>query len=207
MGYRWMRWIGISLIMLLNGCINPAPVSLTIPEAVIQRDEIQNTFERQMVILFQSLIQMDRRENLGLSIKQAKELLPMVVRNSQVGELELADQQLIIGQLTAGQKEFVNEFQERLRIKEQNMREFKKKDPSSIEEREAMIHEFEARRQLERDAEFGRKSPAQAAEEGTHGNPPHPPPASGGFGNGKNVEQQLIDLLQAKIRKEPTPER
>ncbi|MEK3723562.1 hypothetical protein [Paenibacillus sp. FSL H8-0034] len=203
MGNWRLRWIGISFIMLLNGCIHPAPVSLQLPEAVVQRDEIQNAFERQMVILFQSLIQMDRRENLGLSIKQAKELLPMVERNSRVGELEQADQLLIIGLLSAEQKGFVNEFQERIRIKEQNMKEFKKKDPSSVEEREAMIHEFEVRR---RDAEFDKK-PLPPSEEGTRENTPHSPSSSGGLGSGKNVEQQLIDLLQAKIRKEQIPER
>ncbi|MCU6798104.1 hypothetical protein OB236_38855 [Paenibacillus sp. WQ 127069] len=205
MGNWRLRWIGISFIMLLNGCIHPAPVSLQLPEAVVQRDEIQNTFERQMVILFQSLIQMDRRENLGLSIKQAKELLPMVERNSRVGELEQADQLLIIGLLSTEQKGFVNEFQERIRSKEQNMKEFKKKDPSSVEEREAMIHEFEVRRR-ERDAEFDKK-PLPPSEEGTRDNTPHPPSSSGGLGSGKNVEQQLIDLLQAKIKKEPLPER
>jgi septal ring factor EnvC (AmiA/AmiB activator) len=189
-----LRWVGIGLIVWLNGCAAPAPVISPAPVAAVQRDEIQNSLERQMVILFQSLLQMDRRDNLKLSTQQAEAMLPLVERNTRVGELEQADKQLIINLLSAEQKDFTNEFQDRIRAKEQALKEYKKKESSSVEERETMIHEFEARRR-DRDAERQTAPTESGSNEGNPGSPP-----GGGSGSGKNVEQQLIDLLGSKLK-------
>jgi hypothetical protein len=157
-----------------------------------------------MVILFQGLLQMDRRENLALSTKQAVEMLPLVVVNTGKGQLKQTDQSLIINLLTPEQKEFFDDFQERLRAKEQDIKEFKKKAPLSVEEREAMIHEFELRRR-EKDAERHAQGEGRNPIEMYPG--PPPPPPGGGFGNPKNVEQQLIESLEAKIRKSNSSDR
>lgn len=206
MGNWRSRWIGISLVVCLNGCVDRAPIISPVPApaaasiATVERDEIQNNLERQMVILFQGLLQMDRRENLGLSTKQAVEMLPLVEVNTGNGELKQTDRLLIINLLTTEQKEFFDDFQERLRVKAQAMKEYKKKAPLSMEEREAMIHEFEVRRR-EKDAERLALGESNNSDEMNPGKP-----LGGGFGNPKNVEQQLIDLLEAKIKKNNTAE-
>jgi hypothetical protein len=190
MGKWRSRWIGICLIVCLNGCVNPAPLISPEPAAAAtsERDEIQNSLERQMVILFQGLV----------------EMLPLVVVNTGKGQLKQTDQSLIINLLTPEQKDFFDDFQERLRAKEQDIKEFKKKAPLSVEEREAMIHEFELRRR-EKDAERHAQGEGRNPNEMYPG-PPSPPPG-GGFGNPKNVEQQLIELLEAKIRKSNSSDR
>jgi hypothetical protein len=197
---KWRSgWIGIGLMICINGCADPAPLISSAPAVAAsaeEDDEIQNNLERQMVILFQGLLQMDRRENLALSRNQAIAMLPMVEVNTGNGELKQTDQLLIINLLSDGQKEFLDDFQERQKAKEQAMKEFKKRAPLSLEEREAMIHEFELKRRQKDEERM-----ASGEERNSDDTNPGPPPAGSGFGNPKNVEQQLIELLESKIKK------
>jgi hypothetical protein len=192
-----LHYVCISLLLLLTGCAVPAPVNPpAAPPGAAQQEDIQNNLERQMVLLFQSLVQMDRRERLSISSKQAEVMLPMVMRNSDVGGLTQADQNQMIDMLSPEQKVFVNEFQERAKSKLQAMKEIKEKATTlSDEEREKMIHDFENRRRQEREADRQTGTPERIQDSGSPGAAP------GSMGSGKNVEQQLIDILQARLNK------
>lgn len=159
-----------------------------------------------MVILFQSLVQMDKKDGLMLSKRQAEDMLPLVRRNSTDGELSQAGQQLIVSLLSKKQKAYVDDFQEHLLNRKQSLTERKSMDDLTIEQREQMIKEFQMRRQ-QRDQEQGHQSTPEMNiitddEELSSTGAFFIPGGSGGGAN--NVEQQLIELLEGRLVSEPT---
>jgi phage terminase small subunit len=187
---------------MLSGCAaaaTPAPQPTPAPEAAKQ-EVVQSNREKEMVLLFQSLIKMDKRDQLTISSKQAESLLPLIKRNSSEGELGLADQKIITDLLTGAQKQYVDDFLEETRLRKEQFKQIKEQTGITDEERERMIREFLTKRAQERDGQLPppRRNPAE-------GPSPGQPGSQGGQGGqgGKNIEQQLIDLLEAKLRKEP----
>ncbi|TDF99536.1 hypothetical protein [Paenibacillus piri] len=199
-----MSVAGIVMAGLINGCAasatqKPLPVQPVSPASVVERqDDFQSSREKDMVLLFQSLLQMNKRENLKISAAQAESLLPLIKRNSSVGELETSDQKVITALLTEDQKRYVDEFLEETRLRKEQFKELKEQQGISEEERERMIREFLSKRAQERD---GQPPPHHNREDGgapaLPGAGAGPVPAGPG---GKNIEQQLIDLLEAKLR-------
>ncbi|OXM87944.1 hypothetical protein [Paenibacillus rigui] len=208
MRYRRNPWLRIFLGMTvaLSGCnvtkaTEQPPVPLT-----VKQEEIQSAQERDMVILFQSLVQMDKKDGLMLSRRQAEDMLPLVRRNSTDGELSQADQQLIVSLLSKKQKAYVDDFQEHLLNRKQSLTERKYMDDLTIEQREQMIKEFQMRRQ-QRDQEQGHQSTPEMNiitddEDLSSTGAFFIPGGSGGGAN--NVEQQLIELLEGRLVSEPT---
>jgi hypothetical protein len=189
---------GVVVAAMLSGCaasataVPPAaPPAQTVPEREKQ-EEIQNIREREMVLLFQSLLQMSKREQLAFTEKQAESLLPLIKRNSSEGELRAADQDAITVLLTPDQKKYVNDFLEETRIRKEHFKVLKEQQGISDDERDQMIREFVAKRALERD---GQTPPSRRnAEEEI-------PPGSGTASGSKNIEQQLIDVLESSLNK------
>ncbi|MCR8631945.1 hypothetical protein [Paenibacillus radicis (ex Xue et al. 2023)] len=193
-------WIAVCVIAItMSGCAasaTPVP-SVASPANTAptkeRLDDIQNSREREMVLLFQSLLQMSKRDYLSINTKQAEKLLPLVKSNSNDGELGLWDHDKIMAILTDEQKHYVNDFLEETNIRKDHYRELKEQPGISEEERYNMISEFISKRAQERD---GQTPPPRH-------NPDEDTPAGVGRGSGgKNIEQQLIDMLEAKLRKE-----
>ncbi|NOU97002.1 hypothetical protein GC093_27805 [Paenibacillus sp. LMG 31456] len=183
----------------MNGCAasaTPVPPSASSSQVVHvkdRQDDIQNSREREMVLLFQSLLQMSKRDNLNISTTQAESLLPLIKRNSKDGELGLWDHDKIMALLRDEQKQYVKDFLEETHIRKEHYKVLKEQPGISEEERYNMINEFISKRAQERDGEL--PPPRRNSDEDT--------PSGGGNGpGGKNIEQQLIDMLEAKLRKE-----
>lgn len=193
-------WVCIALV-LLTGCMKKAPVAPA-PQStsLMKPEEVQSDMEREMVILFQGLVQMDRQERLVINKKQAEELLPAVKRNTYDGELNPADQQMIIGILTADQRLFVIKYQKDIHEHMQASKERKEREKLDHEERERMVREFQQRRQ---DEEHGQRSepsePSNSSEETSTG-PASVVPSK----RSNNVEQRLIRLLESKLKDDET---
>ncbi|WP_248925542.1 hypothetical protein [Paenibacillus hamazuiensis] len=182
---RWFLPI-VMICLIVSGCVSAKPQEdkpAVLPPA---EEEVQNLSEKQLVLLFQILMQMDKREGLAISKSQATVLLPIIRKNSSEGILTNADQKKIVDILTPDQKQFYDDYQERVKKKMQSAKKEKiNLDELSESEREKLIKEFKERRK------------------GEDGQPLHPPPshkAGDEPPSGKNVEQQLIELLEAKAK-------
>lgn len=153
--------------------------------------EVLRSDERRMVILFKALIQMDKMEGLSITPAQAKELLPFVRRNSKKGELSPQDHEKMVDILHARQKRFYDEVQDKIRSYFHGDG-INGEDEKLIthEERERFVHEFLTERYNEHQEEKNISSvdPAERM---------FPP------GNGVNVEQQLMNLLETRMLQSP----
>ncbi|WP_239634518.1 hypothetical protein [Paenibacillus sp. H1-7] len=193
--------ITIASSLLLGGCntlktVPPQPVPPAAAPAPAE-DEIQRETERDMVILFQGLIQLDKQQALVITKTQAEAMLPVVKRNSSKGELTAGDQQRIIAMLTTEQKKFVIEYRDRILTRMRVMMEKKEPEGLTAEERERMVQEFQKKRRLEHEAGDPDMVPRDAPESG----PTLVPNADQRRAN--NVEQRLIRLLEGKLAVPP----
>ncbi|WP_028548536.1 hypothetical protein [Paenibacillus sp. UNC451MF] len=187
-------WIYIAAA-LLAGCVMKEPVKQTQQSASItKQEEVQSDMEREMVILFQSLVQMDKEDHLSINKKQAEELLPAVKRNSREGELTLIDQQIIVSALTIEQRRFVINFQQNVHEHMQATKEKKDRDKLDREERERMVREFQMRRQ-EHDQESNQ-------EDNRMEKPNSELTSDSSTKKSNNVEQRLILLLENRLQEE-----
>lgn len=153
-------------------------------------DELLSRNERQLVLLFKALLQMEKKEELKLTRSQAESLLPLIRKNSTEGELTATDMNLILVKLSGPQIQYFAEFQKIKPKRVPDGLDGKGMAGLTKEEREKRIEEFESQRRHEPD-----KDPQ---------NTDFPPfePARGGPippGVGMNVEKQLIELLESKL--------
>lgn len=189
-------WICIAAV-ILTGCIRkeavkPSPQSASL----MKQEEVQSDMEREMVILFQSLIQMDKQAHLVINKKQAEELLPEVKHNTSEGGLTLAEQQIIVSILTVDQRLFVINYQKNMH--EHIQKEIKERDKLDREERERMVREFQLRRQEQEQYQDQHQDPSQqgnrnddSSSELTYSSP---------LKKSNNVEQRLIHLLENRVQ-------
>jgi len=202
--YRRVQWISLLLGMavLLSGCSISKAVEQPPEPSEVKQDDIMSPKERDMVILFQGLVQMDKKDGLMLTKQQAEAMLPLVRRNSTDGELSQSDQQQIVGLLTLKQRAYVDEFQEHLQNRKQSFTDKKPWEELTPEQREQMIKDFQDRRQEREKEHLDPQDPGNAqapagpgsleADDGellTGGDADVP----------DNVEQQLMDLLEGRL--------
>ncbi|MCS7464435.1 hypothetical protein N0M98_30510 [Paenibacillus doosanensis] len=194
MNNRCLRTIGlvISVAAMLSGCEPDHSAADARSLAPVQKEEdVQSDMERDMVLLFQSLVQMDKQAQLTINRKQAEQMLPVVQRNTRTGELTQADRQDIIDLLTNEQRRFVSDYRERAHARMKAARDSKPFDGLSQEEREKMVQEFQKRRRQEREEEGQAAEPVPQAQADT--------PVTGDQRRTGNVEQRLIRLLEGKL--------
>jgi hypothetical protein len=194
MKHGWFR-VSISGLMILSLLTGYASSNATKPavlqavnsqeSAAIARSQpvVQNHKERQLVLLFQALLQMDRKEGLSISNEQAAALLPLIRNSRDQGNLTTDQQKQALELLNTEQQAFYNDLAIKMRDR-MNGGASKNIDHLTQEERDKLIEQFKDRRN-------------------------HPPPNTGsrdegegpsGQGFGKSMEQQLIDLLESKAK-------
>jgi hypothetical protein len=191
---------GLMLLLLLSGCAtkliasNEAdatvqPSDKVQSQAEIEQSDVQSDKERQLVLLFQALLQMDRKEGLSLSKEQAGNLLPIIQKSRDQGEITAAEQKQALDLLSADQNAFYNDLASKMKDR-MNRGNRKNLDNLTPEEREKLIEQFKSRNKDNPHADPGNKNNPGGGDL---------PPA--GKGLGRSMEQQLIDLLEAKINK------
>jgi hypothetical protein len=189
------------LMLLLSGCVtkttssNGSVSSPTATETVKQPNQedvnpldVQNRKEWQLVMLFQGLLQMDRKEGLSITVKQAKDILPIVQKSKDEGEVTGEEQQQVIVLLTTEQKAFFEDLSTKFKSR-MNGAPPKNREDLTPEQRDKMIEDFKAKRNNIPDSDTAGNNAPRSEDD----------PRAFGKGMGKSVEQQLIDLLQARI--------
>jgi hypothetical protein len=154
----------------------------SIEESSAASQDLLQTDERRLVLMFQFLQQMDKKEGLAITAQQAEKLLPMVKGCSSKGHMLTGDQKNILELLYPAQRQWYDELQEKHRSKIEALKKL------SPEEREQMIKEYEMKRKQESE----QPEASVPESEQTSG-----VSAYGGF-NTKNIEQQLIELLESR---------
>ncbi|MDB5054966.1 MAG: hypothetical protein JWM44_3016 [Bacilli bacterium] len=144
----------------------PNPVSSTKASTNV----IQNKQERELVLMFRSLLQMDKKSELHFSKAQAENLLPLIRQSTSDGEMSDENLKMIIDLLTKEQKLFYDDLNMRFQKFSGNL------SPSGGKKTELTD---EQRQKIMQD---------------------RPPPAKAFDGSDKSIEQQLIDLLESKTK-------
>jgi hypothetical protein len=177
-----------------------------------ESSDVQSRKDKQLFVVFQALLQMDKKDGLAITQEQAKSLLPIVKNSKDKGELSADDQQKIEGLLTAEQKQFLTDFMDKVKNNRNNAKNL------SPAERDKMANDFKNQRKQTGDAnggthngdnnvnnsdevngtDNGTKADDNGNAETNSGQRNGPSPSKDSAGLGKNVEQQLIDLLEAK---------
>jgi hypothetical protein len=190
MEVEWLRaWKWFVLLIFISatnvGCVSH-PTVQSAPSG--KQEDVQSLHERELVLLFKTLLQLEKKDGYALTKAQASELLPVIQKNSSLGELTLADQKRILDILNASQRKFYEETQDLAKKRFEAMnKDSMIPDPMNVKERERMIEEFKKQRELEM------KNP-QSAAAGTAAPVPDPAVIN------KNVERQLIELLESKLK-------
>jgi len=179
----WRFILIVFVLIFAGGCGNDAE-----PETAEQApQEVQTLSEKQMVLLFQILVQMDKKEGLSISKAQANKMLPIIRKNSSQGEMTNKDLNMILEMLNPPQKLYYDDVQEQFNKRIQAVNENKTEaDEMTDEEREQLIRNFKQRRSE-------KESKPIDMSAGTSVMPEDEP-----AGCNKNVEQQLIELLEIK---------
>lgn len=160
--------------------------SVQVKQELPTADDVQNVRERQLVMLFQGLIVMDRQPLLALTAEQAHAILPIVRKSEEEGSIEESERIAVIYILTKDQKAYLDEQSKQLKLRMAE-RMGRHKETLSAAERERYVNAFESRRKFEQQAEAG-------VTEQVYSNAPSPDSRGLGF----SVERQLIELLVSK---------
>ncbi|WP_051621230.1 hypothetical protein [Paenibacillus sp. UNC451MF] len=149
--------------------------------------------QRQMMMTFQELIRMDKQEGLGITKEQAAQMLPVVQDSVTKDELTTDNQTKLVEKLTAEQKKFIDDAASRTPMRQgtgdANGGEAKQKQAPTEEQLKKMEENKQQRQQQKSDAEANGQDNKDKQ------------PRNGGFpGGGKDIGQQLIELLQSKSK-------
>ncbi|SEB60309.1 hypothetical protein [Paenibacillus sp. GP183] len=194
MKHGWFRVSisGMMILSLLTGYASSTEIKPAVQQAVNSPEPVstdgsqpvvQNRKEREMVLLFQALLQMDRKEGLSISNEQAAALLPLIRNSRDQGNLTADQQKQALEFLNVDQQAFYNDLA--IKMKDSmNRGAGKNFDHLTQEERDKLIEQFKNRR----------NHPPPAASSRGEGEGPS------GQGFGKSMEQQLVDLLESKVK-------
>jgi hypothetical protein len=179
---------GMIILSLLSGYAGSNPIKPAIQQAVSSQESasqpvVQNRKERQLVLLFQALLQMDRKEGLSISKEQAAALLPLIRNSRDQGNLTANQLKQALEHLNVDQQTFYNDFAKKMQARLNGVANINI-DHLTQEERDKLIEQFKEKRNLE---------PPNTANRSEGEGP-------SGQGLGKSMEQQLIELLEAKAK-------
>jgi hypothetical protein len=197
-------WAAV-ILFLIGGCAQQTQNSaaattsaITAPsgslEDIASPKPIQSSSEADMVRFFHFLLEMDSGSKTTLSQKQAEAVLPVVRRNVEKGTMEEADRLAILNVFRAEQKSFYSRWveQERKSESREGQEGF---SPHGLTEAERQQWRDDW---LSRDDGFPGPRPGYEPDSGAS-RPEHPEPGPEDWAAGeKNVEQQLIELLERK---------
>ena len=146
-------------------------------------NDIQSRKERRLVELFRTLQLMDKKPELQLVKYQAELILPLIRQFVDRGEMSDDDQKQIFDLLSPEQHAFINDTNDRLKRKPDNGgyggKPFDRPKEMTDAERKAMLNEFRKRKG---ESPIGKQ------------------PREDNWLSEKSIEQQMIDLLESKIK-------
>jgi hypothetical protein len=147
---------------------------------------LQSQPERQLFIVFFALLQMDKRPDLVIKDNQAETLLPVVKEAMLSGELSQAMRKVLESTLNVEQQIFFEEIQTQMRNRALNRKPGPPAGSTMTEEdRKVLMEDLKQRRLTESHSDDPKDSSFD----------PTPLPE---LPMDKNVEQQLVELLESK---------
>lgn len=153
---------------------------------------LQSSSERQLVVAFIALLEMDKKADLHITSPQAERILPIVNAAIEHGLLAQTDRQELLEVLDTVQQAYYEEVSGRMKKRAAAMKHKQGRPlgpPLTEEERQALAKDLEQRRLIEpKDQDGNRPIPSPFRE---------PPPVDSSLD--KNVEQQLVELLESKL--------
>jgi hypothetical protein len=189
--------VSISTMMILalltayavSNANKPGAPQAVIASAALEGSQpvVQNRKERQLVLLFQALLQMDRKDGLSISKEQAAALLPLIRSSRDQGDLTADQQKQALELLSSAQQAFYNELAAKMKNRMNGGGAGRDFNHLTQEERDKLIEQFQQRRD---------RQPAGSESAGNRGEGDGLP----GQGFGKSMEQQLMDLLESKAK-------
>lgn len=162
------------------------PTSEIVAQELPTAEDVQNQRERQLVMLFQGLIVMDRQPLLALTSEQSHAILPIVRKSEEEGSIDESERKAVIQVLTNEQKAYLEEQSKQVKLRMAE-RMYQHREELSAAERERYVNAFEKRRKFDRQVEAGVSAYANSD-----------PSSPDLRGLGISVEQQLIELLVSK---------
>jgi hypothetical protein len=153
-------------------------------------DDLQSRKDKELVLTFVALLQMDKQPELALTPAEAASLLPIVKAGKEKGGLSPEDEQAVVRTLTEDQARFVAEFRERAGEQRKKLKEL------TQSERIAMIERFKQKRKQE---DSGAKADGAGAETSRESAAGGESGDAGARDGERTVEQQLLDLLEARL--------
>ncbi|MBE1445696.1 hypothetical protein [Paenibacillus sp. OAS669] len=157
-----------------------------------QQRPAMNQSQRQMMMTFSSLVQMDKQEGLAITKDQAAQMLPVVQDSITKGELSTDNQTKLLEKLTAEQKKFIDDAAARMPMRQGNSNG----NSSDTKQKQALTED--QKKQLEEARQQREQQKADAAANGQDNKDKQS--RNGGPGGGKEIGQQLVELLQSKTK-------
>jgi outer membrane murein-binding lipoprotein Lpp len=172
-----------------------------------------NEKERQMMFTFQSLVMMDKADGLAITKEQAEPMLTVVQDSITKGELTSDAQTKLTEKLTAEQKKYFDDSASRM---QQRMDGNKQGNTKSGDNSKPAAGKGQGQGQTQGDAATNPQAAADAKTQENTGTQQGQGQAAqgaaadgktgqeksmrGGMGGGKNTGQQLVELLQTKLK-------
>ncbi|MCD1257329.1 hypothetical protein B5M42_000580 [Paenibacillus athensensis] len=172
----------LTLALLLGGCGAAGVAHHAASADSVPADapaEVQSSSERQLVMLFQALLKLDRQPGLAIGKEQAEALLPLIRQTEEAGGVGDAEQGRVVALLSPKQRAYCDQLLQGMQARMSGDHARFAAGPSP-QERDKLIEDFKNRKQTS----------GQASADGAR------PPV----GMGKSVEQQLIELLESKVK-------
>ncbi|WP_079913827.1 hypothetical protein [Paenibacillus sp. 32352] len=151
-----------------------------------------NQSQRQMMMTFSSLVQMDKQEGLAITKDQAAQMLPVVQESITKGEMSTDNQNKLLEKLTAEQKKFIDDAAARTPMRQGNS------NGSSSDTKQKQALTEDQKKQMEEARQQREQQKSDAAVNGQDNKDKQP--RNGGPGGGKEIGQQLVELLQSKTK-------
>lgn len=154
-----------------------------------------NPEQRQLTIVFQSLIAMDKADGLSITKDEASQLLPIVQASISAGKLSSDDQSKIEGKLTPEQKKFVDDFLANIQQRMQNWNGNGKDNGSG---NSSGANRGNGDKPNGGDRQRPNNTDHLNSGQGGQGNGNQPRRSGDGQDRGRNLGEQLVQLLQSK---------
>lgn len=191
-------WLALLLCsLLIGGCGTASGVKIPQGDSSNESQsaesgapvQLQSGNERNMVVLFRILLEMNRFENDSVTRMQAEQMLPWVKNGISKGGLTDEEYERIVGLFNDRQKSRFKQLSERwnsrARSADREEKQGRNRVSLSPDDELRLEDEFQKRRSSERMGEY----------EGYSDNT-----ADSYFFSGKNLEGQVVEMLQSKLK-------